>query len=378
MKKRIAILIALASLFTLASAYAQTPRCFLYVTRIITYYADVAGANLSAYAMDPNTGALTPVSGSPFNAGRRPTGIAADPLGRFVYVAENVVGVVGGMEVFAFTIDTGSGALTAVRESPYAGPSPFNVAVDPTGKYLYVANSGVRDAPGSVSAYVINPNSGALTEVSSSPFAAGSGSSAIAADPKGRYLYVANGRSSNVSAYRISLDTGTLTELRGSPFAAGTSPTGIAVDPAGKFLYVADNGSADIAAFAIDSSTGALLAAPGSPFAGPSPFRLAVDPKGEFLYATNNLDDSVSVYGINARSGALRAISGSPFATGSIPKELALDPTGKFLCVTNNGSGKLSVYRIRSSSGALVPVDGSPFDVGMNPYCVVFVGVSAP
>ena len=324
------MLATLGFLFVLASTYAQTTRYFLYVTNTNTSYLDAGSANLSAYAINTSTGALTEVRGSPFVAGTYPIGIAVDPAGRFVYVANNVSVVIGGMGVFALTINSSTGALAPVGGSPYAGSSPFSVVVDPMGKFLYVANKGTSDTAGSISAYTINPSTGALTEVRGSPFVAGMYPAGITVDRTGKFLYVANSGSANASAYAINSSTGALTEVRGSPFAAGTSPAGITVDRTGKFLYVANNGSAN-----------------------------------------------VSAYAINTNSGSLTEVGGSPFA-GSIPKEIAADPTGKFVYVANNGSDNLSVYAINPRSGALSAIDGSPFDVSTNPYCVSIAAVTGP
>jgi 6-phosphogluconolactonase len=365
MNQKSVLAAAFALFISLTDVAAQ--RCVLYMTHIDTNYADAGSANLSAYAIDTKTGALAAVNGSPFDAGACPVGIAVDPAGRFLCVADNVVGVIGGMGVYTFAIDAITGGLAAAKESPYSGPSPFCVAVDPAGRFLFVANSG---SPGSVSVYAVEATSGRLAEIDGSPFPVESGSSAITVDPKGKHVYVANTRGNNVRAFTIDPDTGALDEVKGSPFAAGTGPTGITLDLAGKLLYVANNGSADISAFTIDPRTGALAEVRGSPFTGPSPFAVTVDPKARFLYVTNNLDDNVSVYRIDARTGALAAIRGSPFPTASIPKALAMDPVGNFLYVANNGSGKISVYTINSTTGALKETRGSPFGVGFDPYCV--------
>ena len=43
----------------------------------------------------------------------------------------------------------------------------------------------------------------------------------IAVDPTGKFLYVVNGGSSTVSAYTINASTGALTPVSGSPFDTG-------------------------------------------------------------------------------------------------------------------------------------------------------------
>src|SRR6266853_3744637 len=56
----------------------------------------------------------------------------------------------------------------------------------------------------------------------------------------GRFLYVANGGSNSISAYVIDAKSGALTPVGGSPFPAGSVPSSIAVDPSGKFAYVSN------------------------------------------------------------------------------------------------------------------------------------------
>ena len=42
-----------------------------------------------------------------------------------------------------FRVDSGSGKLNPMTSSPYTtGPSPSAIAVDPAGKFAYVANAG--------------------------------------------------------------------------------------------------------------------------------------------------------------------------------------------------------------------------------------------
>ena len=63
------------------------------------------------------------------------------------------------------------------------------MAVDPKGKFAYVANDGLRQP---YSAYTIDATSGALTPVAGSPFEAGSGTTGVAVDPRGKFAYVSN------------------------------------------------------------------------------------------------------------------------------------------------------------------------------------------
>jgi YVTN family beta-propeller protein len=59
-----------------------------------------------------------------------------------------------------------------------SGTFPLSIVADPGGQFLYAANETSND----VSVFSVDTATGALTAVSGSPFAAGRGSRAIAID----------------------------------------------------------------------------------------------------------------------------------------------------------------------------------------------------
>src|SRR5207248_11042345 len=122
-----------------------------------------------------------------------------------------------------------SNELTEVPPRVPTGASPIALAIDPAGGFLFAANAGSN----SVSVYSINSGSGALGEISGSPFPTTS-PLALALSPSGKFLYVANAPSGMVSAYGIQ-STGALTG--GVSFAAGPNPSSIAVDSGAHSLY---------------------------------------------------------------------------------------------------------------------------------------------
>ena len=130
------------------------------------YVPNAFGNNISAYTIKAN-GSLSPV-GAPVGTGSVPWGAVVDPKGKFVYVTNHGTG-----NVSAYAINTASGALTQVQGSPFAaGANPTSVAIDPTGNFAYVGDIG-NGSSGNVSAFAINAGSGALTPVQGSPFLAG-------------------------------------------------------------------------------------------------------------------------------------------------------------------------------------------------------------
>src|SRR2546428_4586576 len=116
-----------------------------------------------------------------------------------------------------------------------SSPPPDDPA-RPVRFFAYVANN--TNTVGSVSAYTIDGNSGALSAVPGSPFASGANPNSITvANSAGaaRFAYVSNSASGNISGYSVNATTGALTALTGSLFpAAGAGlPRALAAHPSG-------------------------------------------------------------------------------------------------------------------------------------------------
>ena len=336
------------------------------------YVANYNSGDVSGYTVDPTTGTLIPILGSPFTAGAGTSSVVANPTGQFVYAANR-----NSNNVSAYRIDASTGVLTPIPGSPFpAGVGPVGATVSPTGKFLFVANCGGGGScggtlPGSVSGYTIDATTGVLTPVPGSPFPTGSNSEAVSVDPSGTFAYVANAGSNDVSAYRIDASTGALTPIPGSPFAAQSFPAWLTIDPRGHFLYVTNHLSNDISVYMIDGATGVLTPIPGSPFAaGSGPWYGVLDSSGHFFYMTNGSSSNVSAYTIDATTGALTQIANSPFPAGSNTNAVALDPTGHFAYAANFSSNNLSAYSINNITGDLSPIQGSPFTSGSGPSWV--------
>jgi 6-phosphogluconolactonase len=330
---------------------------FLYATGV---------KQIAKFPMNVTTGALDPSSiiSGPSRAG----GMIADPLGEFLYVSDSANGVID-----AFAIDQSTGALSPITGSPFAvasGSEPSGVAMDSHGRFLFVANA-TQD---NIFVFSRDPQTGALTLGTDSPFATGASPLQVAVGPSDKFLYVSNhnDRAGSISAYTINFTTGALTPTPRSPFPTqpGGGPGGLVTDLSGNFLYVALQGTTNtnhlIAAFTIDASTGVLTTIAGSPFsAGNGPARLLA---GRFLYATNSRDSTVSGFTINTATGVLTAIAGVPASTGPTPVPLVVDPTGTFLYVGNSGASSVSGFNIGSATtgigtgpGILTPIVGSAF-----------------
>jgi 6-phosphogluconolactonase (cycloisomerase 2 family) len=249
-------------------------------------YAPDSGGGIDAFSVNASTGALTIISGSPFagtvaasNLGQ--TTMAVSPDGAYLYAVD-----ANANALFAYSINATTGALAPVSGSPFALPGGSfqtqSIILSPSGAYLYASEDPTYSsvtASGVVSAFSVNASTGALTLVTGSPFAA-TGTSALfcAISPDGAYLYASDPIPGPVvAAFSVSASTGALTPLAGSPFLLSLTTSngtdlgrvhGIAVSPNGAYVYALEAFGWAVASVA--PHTGVLTPISGSPFPDPS------------------------------------------------------------------------------------------------------------
>lgn len=356
------------------------------------YVANRGTSDVSAYTIGVN-GTLTQIACSVgcsiagnFQAGTSPWSVTIDPSGKFAYVANNFNGALGN-SISAYTINVGTGVLTAVAGSPFvAGVSPISVTIDPTGKFAYAANYGSSD----VSAYLINTSTGALTPIDADPntagiqnFLAGANPMSVTIDPTGKFAYVANSfnggiTGNSVMTYAINPASGMLTTI-GFISSGGTQPQSVTVHPSGKFAYVTNYLSGGVTGYSI-GSTGvlAMLMQPVGGWAtGTNPYGVTIDPSGKFAYVANQGSNDVSTYGINP-DGTLTIAGRSAGRSGNLAMAMthgtaAVTYTPKFAYAANQTTSDISAYSINvgtgtlTSLGAAVGTTTSPGSVTVDP-----------
>jgi 6-phosphogluconolactonase (cycloisomerase 2 family) len=279
----------------------------------------------------------------------QPSGGAAD---KFAYVVNQLCPSSGCVDIY--TIDSTTGALTLNGSEP-AGIGSEVLAADPMGKFLYVANSS------DISMFTIDASSGKLTPTIP-PTVPGGFPEWIGVHPSGKFAYLANDDDTAIDVFAIDSTTGVLTKSSSATACINSlriPGVSVGLDPSGKFAYVPRVCSFDdILTFSIDQSTGALTTAPYSPASGsPTPVGLVVHPSGKFAYLVSSSPDIVTVYSVNSTNGELT--SKSTANTGSMPSAMAIDPAGKFAYVTNQGGNTVSEYSVDQTTGALTPIGGA-------------------
>jgi DNA-binding beta-propeller fold protein YncE len=213
------------------------------------YVANALSNNISVLSIASGTGALSPVTGSPFQINLSPKSMVLSPSGDFLYVSapSSPSGVIA-----VFSVTAGVLSSTPVGLTSTADNNPAGITIGSSGAYLYAANSTAN----SISIYSIG-SSGTLTQVPQSPLADPfQNPVALLVDPTGTYLYVANQGSNNIATYSITASTGFPVEVTDSPFGSEAHPSFLAADPNGKYLLVGNQtGSAGIQAFGVSAGS---------------------------------------------------------------------------------------------------------------------------
>lgn len=322
--------------------------------------------HVSAFRVGANHG-LTLVAGSPFSTGGTSTGaglfaateLVTSPVGPWLFATNTASD-----DISVLTINAVSGALTPISGSPFTIPvatgDSISLAPTPDGRYL-ISGSGTG-----LVVFSIAPN-GALTPVAGSATTLASVVGGLAISPDGRWLAVPTLGVSRVAVFRINAD-GSLSQAPGSPFANFGNASCATFTSASDRLYIGTASTNVIVnGFAV-APDGALTTLPGSPYvtngAGNSNAVL-LSRDNRTLYVSNQNSNTVTAFAVGA-NGSLTLVSGSPFATGEpsgVPCGMALDYTGQHLYVSNSGRNSVSVFAI-GSGGVLQLIAGSPFGSG--------------
>ncbi len=335
-----------------------------------------------------SSGALSVLSGSPYNNGVAAQSLTVTPANTFLYA-----GTTNG--IYAYAINS-NGSIT-VQNSGSAVAQDLvatQMQVDSTGNYLLASGFGTAIGAQAIGIYTINTSTGLLTAVGGSPIAlyTGNGSTPAVVTPTGllitpnnSYVYVSLG---SLGVQILTLGTGGALAAGNppsllQPISTSVSPsdTGLASDPLSAFLFVAEINSG-LRVLSIGTG-GSLKEVSGSPYAaGTGPTGVILDTTGSYVYVANKGSNNISSFALTAASGQLTAIAGSPFASGGLlPTALVNDNSKKFVAVINsgsNGSGgnsDLQVFKFdTTTNGKLDPV--STGSTGTDPTTPLSIAAS--
>jgi 6-phosphogluconolactonase (cycloisomerase 2 family) len=314
------------------------------------YVSNSGDGVISAFKIDPKTGALSFVQQVATGATSGIKGMAATP--GLLYVASESTG-----EIFGFRINAKKGTLAATAQgsmSTGAGTGPVALAISPVGSFLYAV-----DAIGNqIFQYSVNKSDGALKAIPGAPLPTGNKPVTLAIAPAGQSLFVGNQTDGTISGFSIAKN-GALAASGFIP-SLGTrpgEPQWLSSDPAGGVgLYDADAGGGaggSVSEFKITGATLSFVGIFGTGNSTGAPLSVAVNRVIQFIYTANDGNDNASKYQIlSSGLSAATLITGLPSANS-----VALDQTGAFFFITDQADAQINFGTINQTTGDITPVN---------------------
>ncbi len=331
---------------------------------------------IGAYALDGDTGRLTPQGGAPAAGG--PSVMALSPDRRTLYVGHRTQPAIS-----SFRIDPASGGLTLLGTIPQAHAPTF-LAPDRTGRYLLCAYY----QGGGAAVYHLGGD-GAVGATSHDWLATANGAHAIQTDPSNRFAFIPhiarlndnvleppkdNPGPNMILQFRFDASTG---RLSGNTPARVEQPDRVGprhycFHPSLDVVYFSNEQGCGVTAYRLDRTSGTLAAVqtisslPAGVSVRNTCSQIHLTPSGKFLYVANRGHNSIAGFAVDAATGHLTAAGHVP--TEAVPSAFGLDPAGRFLYAAGTASGRLASYRINGETGSLTPLATDA--VGQRPAAV--------
>jgi 6-phosphogluconolactonase len=323
-------------------------------------------------------------------AASSPSFLALDPTRRLLFAVNEVNQFEGKPTgaVSAFAIDRAKGTLALINRRPSMGAGPCHLALDRSGRHLFVANYGsgsvsvlpvARDGRlGAASDVVQHTGSSVNPDRQKGPHA-----HCVTVDRDNRFVFVCDLGLDKVLAYRFDAAHGTLTphDPPFAPLKPGAGPRHMVFRPDGRFAYVVNELTSTITAFRYDANGGVLrevqtVSTLPEHFEGAnSGAEIDVHRSGRWLYVSNRGHNSVVLFDIDSDAGTLSYVEEQGTA-GFTPRHFGIDPSATYLAVGNQNSDTILVARIDAGNGRLKP--SGVLAHAPSPVCMTFLPPGQP
>jgi 6-phosphogluconolactonase len=348
---------------------------FAYVGSYTTPGRDGHGNGINVYKVAPRNGAFRHVQ--TLGGLENPSFLAINTNGTRLYSVHG-----DRSEATSYAIDPKTGRLAVLNRQSTGGYNVIHLAIDATGRFLFVTNYGTdsiavlpiaRD--GTLGAY------STLTTVAGmiGPHRREQGNIRPHHNPldrEGKHFFLPCKGGDVVVSYRLDRKKGVAVEAGRVTSRPGAGPRHIDFHPTRSLAYVINELDSTITTYRKDGPTlMPIQTVPSCPdsFTGYSTgAEITVDRVGRNVYVTNRGHDSIGVFAIDAAKGTLSPRQWVP-TKGTVPRFFAFDPNERFLYVANQGSDTIFGYR-RGTNGKLSPTR-IKVSVG-SPACIVFKGDS--
>ena len=285
----------------------------------------------------------------------------------FLYAGSYTAGTSKG--IYAWTFDSANGMISPLGLMAQT-PQPAHLWIAPNGRALYTVN---WETDGGVSAYRIDPHTGALTFLNKTS-SHGAQPNQVVVDSSGKVAVTVNYTSGTLAAYKLEPD-GKLGEAfyvvkhQGKPLSAaqpGPKQHGIQFSKDNKFMFIADLGLDRVYTYRFDAAKPSIT--PFDPpyvstHAGAGPRRIQMSPDGRFLYVDHETDSEVGVYAIDGGNlKEIQVLSTLPpgFKDRNSTAEIIISNDGRHLYVGNRGHDSVAIFTIDPKSGLLSNLENVP------------------
>jgi 6-phosphogluconolactonase len=371
-----AMVAALILATPVAPAAAQTSpgqSMFAYVGSFTTAQRKARGDGIHVYRVDPASGMWTHV---------QHIGDLVNPSYFALSHDQRVLYSVHGDSDFAtaFALDPKTGEAKLIGRATTGGKNGVREALDPSGKFLVVANY----SSGSVAVLPVAPDGSLKDQHQLVPLPGEPGPHKveqqsshphdIVFDPSGRFVLVPDKGLDRVFIFRFDGATGLLSPAEPGSIQSrpGAGPRHLAFHPRLPIVWVLNELNSTTATYRWDAAHGTLtplqvITTLPTDFTGYSTSaEIAVSADGRFVYCSNRGHDSVAIYAAGA-DGLLSPV-GWQSTKGGGPRFIGLDPAGRFLNAANEVGDTVVTFKVDPSSGKLDPTgqvvaNGSPVTI---------------
>jgi 6-phosphogluconolactonase len=326
--------------------------------------SDSSSQGIYAARLDERTGHLSSLGIS--IKLQRATWLITNPTLPVIYsVADSGDGIGTNSSIYSLKVDTTSGQLHVINKEDAGGRDSTAMVLDAPSNTILSANYGSGD----ISVLPLKPD-GSLGSVISALKDYGTGPSSrqktphahgVVVDPTRKYVLVADLGADRIFIHHFDASTRALTPAQPpfEPLPAGSGPRHLLFHPNGRFLFVDTELTGELRSYRWDAEKAHLqLLQTLSPYptnysGEKSAAEITVTRDGRFAYLSLRGDMNVIVvYSVNKRSGNLKEIQRLS-AQGQSPWSFGIDPSGHWMLVTNEASDSVAALRLDPVTGKL-------------------------
>jgi len=345
-------------------------------------YGEKKDATIHVCKINKATGELSIVQR--MNGVENASFLALHPEGKRLYAAKEIEesnGVAGG-EVVAIAIQPDTGLLGEVTSlASTAGAHPCYISVNETGTALYAANytggsislhtltaEGELQSASAVMQHECEP--GPVADRQEKPHA-----HCVSPVPGTSYVCAVDLGMDAVVTYRHDTEAQTLVKTDEAKFFGGAGPRHIAYHPTLDVAYVANELASSVTLLSVDRKGGALrvqqtystLPEGYDGYNDSADIHVSAD--GRYLYSSNRGHNSIAVFAISSESGELSPIQHISCG-GELPRNFGITPDGEYVLAANGKTGNIAVFRRDQEQGTLAPT-GHGLELNI-PVCIRF------